>query len=507
MGLGILAGTVIAICVVVAAALIGVAYLSSRRGRPAPPLPFYAGSVALLFVIAALAARSELVESLPQMVRSGLDVAAWLGASFFLFTILDHLIIGEWLIDRGQRYIPDIVRHLLIGAEVVAAGVLILWLVMGINLVALVALPTVAAAMVGVALKDTLTRFFSGIELGKIVKIGDWITVLDREGIVTHIGMEHVTLLTRTQDLVSLPNDLVIQSGVTNFTRPTTTHLCSVYVEAAYRTAPDQVCATLIEAASSVPGVATDPKPVAMVTAFNESGIQYRIKFPILDYGRYPIIESLVRTYIWHAFVRKGIEIPFPQRVVHNIVDGDTAPKEQSIARIIAQLTAVDFLAMLDTKQIEVLAREARWESYLIGERVVRQGEPGAVLYVIVSGQADVRLEQGGLSSTVTTLSSGQFFGEMSLLTGEPRSATVVAATELSVVAVGKDALMRIVEDDRRLLERIGEVVARRQAATAAAKAQLSRDAAALSAVTHTRSLIERIQSFFWGDRKPMPSN
>ena len=59
-----------------------------------------------------------------------------------------------------------------------AAGVLILWLVMGVNLVAFVALPTVAAAMVGVALKDTLIRFFSGIELGKIVKVGDWITVL-----------------------------------------------------------------------------------------------------------------------------------------------------------------------------------------------------------------------------------------------------------------------------------------------------------------------------------------
>jgi len=506
MNLGMLAGTVIGSCVVVAAVLVGLAYVSSRRGRSVPPLPFYAGGVALLFVIAALMVRIEQAEGLPHVIRSGLDVAAWLGASFFLFTILDHLLIGEWLIGRGERYIPDIVRHLLIGTEVVAAGVLILWLVMGINLVALVALPTVAAAMVGVALKDTLTRFFAGIELGKIVKIGDWITVLDREGMVTHIGMEHVTLVTRTQDLVSLPNDLVIQSGVTNFTRPTTTHLCSVYVEAAYRTAPDLVCATLIEAASSVPGVAADPKPVAMVTAFNESGIQYRIKFPILDYGRYPIIESLVRTYIWHAFMRKGIEIPFPQRVVRNSVEADITPKEQIVTRIIAQLATVDFLAMLDAKQLEILAREAKCESYLTGERVVRQGEPGEVLYVIVSGQADVRLEQGGLTSTVTTLSGGQFFGEMSLLTGEPRSATVVAATELSVVTVEKDGLMRIVEADRRLLEQIGEVVARRQAATAAAKAKLSRDAEALSAITRTRSLVERIQSFFWGDHKSLPS-
>ena len=503
MTFGVLVGTVVATVALVAAVLIGFAYLFAKRGKSVPPLPFYAGGVAVLFVVATLVAHSELVSDVPHLARAALDVAAWLGASFFLFTILDVLIIGEWLIERGQRYIPDIVRQLLIGAEVVAAGVLILWLVMGINLVALVALPTVAAAMVGVALKDTLTRFFSGIELGKIVKVGDWVTVLDREGVVTHIGMEHVTLLTRAHDVVSLPNDLVIQSGVTNFTRPTTTHFCNVFVDAAYRTPPEQVCATLLETASSVSGVLPDPKPSAFVTAFNESAIQYRIKFPIGDFSQRDSIESAMRTYIWHAFARTGIEIPFPQRVVHQSANGqDAAQDRYAIERIMAKLTAVDFLATLDTKQIEVLAEGARGELYLPGERIVRQGDPGEVLYVIVSGTADVRLEQGGLTTTVSTLEPGKFFGEMSLLTGEPRSATVVAVTQLSVIAVSKSALLQVVQEDRRLIERIGEVVARRQAVTAAAKAQLSRDAAALSVVTHTRSLVERIQSFFWGTRK-----
>ena len=503
MNLGSLVGFILAIVACAAGVLIGLTYVFTRRGKPVPVLPFYAGGVGVFFVVASLIGHSGLGASVPHFVQSCLNVAAWLGAAFFFFTILDVLIIGEWLIERGQRYIPDIVRQLLIGAEVVAAGVLILWLVMGINLVALVALPTVAAAMVGVALKDTLTRFFSGIELGKIVKVGDWVTVLDREGVVTHIGMEHVTLLTRAHDVVSLPNDLVIQSGVTNFTRPTTTHFCNVFVDAAYRTPPEQVCATLLETANSVSGVLPDPKPSAFVTAFNESAIQYRIKFPIGDFSQRDSIESAMRTYIWHAFARKGIEIPFPQRVVHQPVSGeDPAQNRHTVERIMAKLTAVDFLATLDTKQIEVLAEGARWELYLPGERVVRQGDPGEVLYVIVSGTADVRLVQGGLTTTVTTLEPGKFFGEMSLLTGEPRSATVVAATELSVIAVGKQALLQVVQEDRRLVERIGEVIARRQAVTAAAKAQLSRDAAALSVVTHTRSLVERIQSFFWGTRK-----
>ncbi len=502
MSLGVLIGSLTGTVAAVLLPLIGLAYLAYRRGRTISILPVIAGGLTLFLVGAALIVRGEAIGELPHMVRLGLDVAAALAASFFVFTILDVLIIGEILIERGNRYIPDVVRQMLIGAEVVAAGVVILWLIMGINLVALVALPTVAAAVVGVALKDTLARFFAGIELGKVVKVGDWITTMDKEGVVTHIGMEHVTLKTREQDSISLPNDSVISAGVTNYSRPTTTHLCSIYVDAAYRTPPELVCDTLVDAAIAAPGVLAEPKPYAMVTNFGESGIQYRVKFPIADYARYPIIESQVRTYIWHAFARKGIEIPFPQRVLHQSVEPQPDSQDRRIERVVGRLTAVDFLAALDQKQIETLARESRLETYLPGERVVRQGDPGQDLYVIVSGKADVKLEQGGLTSVVTTLGPGQFFGEMSLLTGEPRSATVVAAESLQVIAVGKEALIQVVEQDRRLVEQIGEVVARRHAATAAAKAQLSREAAALAANSQARSLVERIQNFLWGPKK-----
>jgi Na+/citrate or Na+/malate symporter len=101
MSLGLLAGTVLAMLAVMAAVLVGLTYLFARRGKSVPPLPFYVGGVALLLVTAALVGRSEFVSHSPHFVRSGLDVAAWLGASFFLFTVLDALIIGEWLIERG----------------------------------------------------------------------------------------------------------------------------------------------------------------------------------------------------------------------------------------------------------------------------------------------------------------------------------------------------------------------------------------------------------------------
>jgi CRP-like cAMP-binding protein len=159
----------------------------------------------------------------------------------------------------------------------------------------------------------------------------------------------------------------------------------------------------------------------------------------------------------------------------------------------------VDFLSVLAPEQIEVLARDATIQRYLPGECVVRQGEAGQELYVILEGTADVRIRQDGRSLTVATLQKGQFFGEMSLLTGEPRTATVVARTPLRVVAVGKQGLSRVAQEDGRVIDLIGEVVARRQLATAVAKEQLAKEGVTIAVVNQTRSLTERIRRFLWG--------
>jgi CRP-like cAMP-binding protein len=245
----------------------------------------------------------------------------------------------------------------------------------------------------------------------------------------------------------------------------------------------------------------SDPKPVAMVTAFHESGIQYRLKFPVGDYGRHPEIESAVRAYVWTAFLRNGIEIPFPQRVIQR--SPPLPPREQShLEEILRHLVAVDFLAALAPIQLEAIARGSRIEQFLSGERIVRQGGPGYELYVIVEGRADVVVEQNGLSAVVNQLSTGQFFGEMSLLTGDPRSATVVAKTPLRVIVVGKDLLVQLVQEDRRVIERIGDVITQRQVSTLAAKQELDREASKAAGRHHARPLIERIQNFLWGPAK-----
>lgn len=499
MSLGILLGKLAATALGIIAVVAGLAYLAQKRQKVFPLSVMVGAGLTLLLASAVLVFRSGLVAPLPPRALDWFEVGAYLGASFLFLKMVDLLFIGDYLVERRGTYIPDVVRSLILFTGLTAAALIILRLVMNINVIALVALPTVATAIVGVALRDTLVRFFSGIALGKMIRVGDWVLVLDREGMVTDIGFGHVTLLTREQDTVALPNNTVIGSGLVNFSKPTTAHVSAVSVEAAYRTPPGQACAVLVEAAAAVEGVLAEPKPVAIVSAFNESGIEYRLRFSISDFAARLRIESAVRTYIWNAFQRNGIDIPFPQRVVRmvDVGAGESGGKEPD--QIVGNLAAVDFFAILTPDQIERLARDARVQQFLPGEQIVRQGESGQELYVILDGEAEVRLEHTGLNSIINTLHKGQFFGEMSLLTGDPRSATVRAITPMTVVAVGKQALSRVVQGDERIVNRIGEVVARRQVLTAAAKEQMSRESATLAVATQTQSLIQRIQKFLWG--------
>ena len=480
--------------------LIVLVYFAWRRkkGLPLSVIVVFVGT--LLLASALMLSGSGFVAPLPSRARAWLEFTTYLGVSFVLLKLVDLLVIEDHLIDRKGAYIPDVLRTLILLVGMTVAGLVILRLVMNINVIALVALPTVATAVVGVALRDTLVRFFAGISLGKMMRVGDWVSVMDKEGVVTDIGFGHMTLRTEDNDYVALPNNNVIQAGLINYSRPTTAHGCHILVEAAYRTPPAQVRTVLADAASAVGAVLADPAPEAMVEAFKDSGIQYRLRFWIRDYSKHQFIQSEVMTYVWSAFQRNGIEIPFPQRVVQTLMPQDRGVVlKRQADQIVAHLAKVDFFAILAPRQIESLASEARVQEFLPGEEVVRQGESGEELFIILDGTAEVRVRQDGLSSTVASLQGGQFFGEMSLLTGEPRTATVVALTPLKVVAINKQALSRVVQEDRSLVDRISGVVAQRHVEMAATKEQLSRESAKVALVSQKQSLMARIQNFLWG--------
>src|SRR4029079_19504717 len=99
-----------------------------------------------------------------------------------------------------------------------------------------------------------------------------------------------------------------------------------------------------------------------------------------------------------------------------------------------ALLASVDLFASLAPELRSQIARDAPMAVYGSGETIVKQGEEGQSMFVVLSG--DVRVVLGPQRQEVALIGRGGYFGEMSLLTGEPRSATVLATGDVAVVEI-----------------------------------------------------------------------
>jgi small-conductance mechanosensitive channel/CRP-like cAMP-binding protein len=487
---------------ILAAALFGVYILMARkRAKKAPQSFFTISVVTLALYVLLILNESELFGrvKLWEGVYLWTKFAAYLGTAFLLLKAMDILLLEDYLIIKKGFYIPELLRLLLLFSGLAVAGIIFLRTVIGINVVALVAIPTAATAVIGFALQDTLKRFFAGIMLGKLVRVGDWVRLAGQVGRVVKVDLGHVTILTPTDDLVMIPNNLVAQQEILNYNKPTPRHARTVLVDASYATPPLQVQTVLVETAKAVPGVLHEPAPQAFVAAYKDSSIQYRLTFWGKDFGYAGVIEGQVLSYIWYAFQRHSIEIPFPQRTIHITKAEDEhqvmAAKRE---RIFGALSRIDFLSVLSPEELETVAQQAAVRVYLPGEAVVRQGDAGAEFFIILEGTAEVRRGEGGKIATVATLHPMQFFGEMSLLTGEPRSATIVAQTKLEVVVVTKGVLERPIMGNPLLAERIGTVLAERKSGLAAVQENLEHRDESTEVVEHWRtSLGSRIRRFF----------
>jgi len=138
------------------------------------------------------------------------------------------------------------------------------------------------------------------------------------------------------------------------------------------------------------------------------------------------------------------------------------------------------------------LARAAGDHLFAAGEAIVRQGDHGSSMFVILRGRVIVTIEPSG--QQVATISAGGFFGEMSMLTGDPRTATVRAVDDAQVLEIEAADMRRLAQATPGLLEHISKVVAARRVGLAQAEATAA--AAAAEHAHAPQTLLARIQAY-----------
>jgi len=464
-----------------------------RRSRLHVPVAFVGINAALLGLALLLGPAS----------RSGR--ALGVASVFFLILALLRLafvvLFDALPVVRGR--VPKIVQDVLIGLGYFVA-VMGLFGASGVELSSLLTTSALLTAVVGLALQDTLGNVVSGlaIQVMRPYSVGDWVSL---DGVPEHYGqvLEVNWRATRivTNELVTLliPNSNIAKATVANFSRPSPVVRRGLRVSVAYDVPPSRVEEIALPAILGAPGVLSEPPPECVLSAFGDSGIEYWCRFFIDDFRRRDVIVGGVGARLYYDFLREGIEIPYPIRTVHLHERSDeqqTRERERRHRRLAEHFLSIDFLAPLGQEVLLGLAQRVRTAVYGRGQAIVREGEEGTDLFLVDRGQVAVTVDAGGKAQEVARLGPGEFFGEMSLMTGEARRATVIALGDVETVRVDKDSFREVLATDPRLVEEIGRMLAARQAtldATAAA------GAAGIEQAIETRSqaLVKKIRGFF----------
>ena len=245
---------------------------------------------------------------------------------------------------------------------------------------------------------------------------------------------------------------------------------------------PDEVIAALLEAAGSVPQVLSEPAPSAYIVEFKDFGINYRLRFWSNTFHDRTGLEGDVARMVWYKFKRRGIEIPFPMsdKLLNDFMEvvyhqRTQLPDERELDRRVEDLMRSEFMSrilvdalgtpMVTREELRSMAKQMRHVLYTRGETLFRQGDEGEICYVLVRGKALGQIVQSGVTEPVRfTREAGAMIGEMSLITGQPRSATVTFETESELLEIPGAAFTHLLSLRREIPDILARVVAERAA-------------------------------------------
>jgi small-conductance mechanosensitive channel len=486
-----------AVAVGLMAVLVGLAFVvpAEHRGRRRAGIFFAGAYLASLLMVSVFFPLRETVQG------------PVVSPHHYTFRVLYHLLFcfsvvltaGLVLFDvlLARRPVPRILRDVAQGFAYLVAGFIVLTRA-EVDVTKIFTASVLTTAVIGLALQETLGNLMAGLalQMEPDFDVGDWIKVDDRlTGRIREIRWRVTSLATKNGDLVLVPNGAVARAVLTNFSRPTSAHRQWVYLRMHFRHPPAQVREVILEAVRSVAHVRAEPPPECLLWEFKEDAVTYAVRYWIDDFRMDDSTDSEVRALIWYALHRAGMEIPFPARNIHvteMTEDRMQRKLDEDYARRVDALSQVDVFRALDAEKIDRLARRLRLAPFGPGEVILREGDPGDSLYVLRSGEVAVRANVRGHARDLTTLRAGQFFGEMSLMTGESRSATVVAKTDVECYIVSKDAFQEILEQKPELAATISEILAKRQADLGS-----STEASGPVHVAEPQQLLSRIAAFF----------
>jgi small-conductance mechanosensitive channel/CRP-like cAMP-binding protein len=419
------------------------------------------------------------------------------------------LLLFRWLLPRLGLVPPRILEDMAVIGAYIAWGMMSLHYA-GLNLSSIVATSAVITAVIAFSMQDTLGNILGGIalQLDDSLKIGDWIKVDDVVGRVVDIRWRSTSVETRNWETAIIPNSQLMKGKFLVLGRRSDQPeqwRRWVWFNVSYGVVPARVIDVVERALMmcNIAGVAKTPVPDCVMMEFGESTARYAVRYWLTDLVRDDPTDSAVRVHVFSALQRAGIAPAIPERYLHLEKEGTKHLRmrhSREIEQRLEVLRNVELFGSLTEDELRLVAERLKYTPFAAGDVMTQQGAVAHWLYVLTEGQAEVVLDVEGRRKTLNIIDADDgpsFFGEMGLMTGDPRSATVIARTGVECYRLDKSSFESIVQSRPAMVEEISRVIAERRAALDGARAALDAGAHSVPVVQRESEMLRKIRDFF----------
>src|SRR6266852_1229854 len=400
----------------------------------------------------------------------------WFLADLFeVLVVIDlvAILLFDLVLLALRIEIANIVHDLALGAAYILAFIGMLHR-SGVQLSGIIATSAVVTVVLGLSLQATLGNVLGGIalQLDDSIHVGDWLQLpTGQQGKVKAIRWRHTVVETRNWDTVIVPNSALLNDNILILGEredQPTQHRMWVYFNVDFRYSPEEVINVVEDGLQStpIPNVAAFPPPNCICFDFarqgGESYANYAVRYWLTDLAQDDPTSSAVRVRVYVA------------------------------------LKQIEMLSTLSSEERVQLATFMRLAPFGRGEVITRQNATAHWLYVLTKGEVEVKVRaDNGAEKLVTRMAAPNVFGEMGVVTGEPRTASVIAASEVECYRLDKEAFQRVLKQSPQIAESVSNVMARRRVELAAVREGLDAAQHKLRMREEKSRILESLQTFF----------
>ena len=380
----------------------------------------------------------------------------------------------------------------------------------GMDPSSVVATSAVVGGILTFSLQNTLGNILGGValQLDGSIHVGDWIQLENgRQGKVKEIRWRHTVVETRDWDTIIVPNASLLSNNIMILGKregQPLQHRMWVYFNVDFRFAPNQVI-EVVEAAlraGPIEGVAPEPPPQCICYDFakdtRDSFAYYAARYWLSDLAIDDPTNSRVRTRIYSALKRAAIPLALPASTMFWKPEEDPhARDERTHEKHLLAIKGLEIFHGLTPEELSDVVAHLRHAPFSKGETVTKQGAVAHWLYILTKGKVEILAKMGGVSKAVATIEAPGYFGEMGLMTGEPRAADVIALTDVDCYRLDKDGFEKILVERPEIAENMAKTLAHRRVELDIFREGLDAEGKRAREASEQLRILKRIQDFF----------